>query len=228
MAATKTALIIGASRGLGLGLVQRLAEQGWQVTATVRDLRKPGGPQTVPEVSIETLDINDLHSVDAFTAKLKGQVFDLLFVNAGVSGPRPQSAVQATAQELGELFLTNATAPVRLAERMIQQIRPNTGVLAFMSSVLGSVTCPEGNDMVLYKASKAALNSITNSFVTGLPEPRPTVLSMHPGWVKTDMGGQGADIDVRTSTEGIVTQIDAYAGKGGHHFINYKGETIPW
>ncbi|MEB0043210.1 MULTISPECIES: SDR family oxidoreductase [unclassified Pseudomonas] len=228
MPVNKTALIIGASRGLGLGLVQRLSEQGWQVTATVRDLHKPGGPQTIPEVSVETLDINDLHSVDAFTAKLKGQVFDLLFVNAGVSGPRPQSAAQATAQELGDLFLTNATAPVRLAGRMIQQIRPDTGVLAFMSSVLGSVMCPQGNDMALYKASKAALNSITNSFVTELPEPRPTVLSMHPGWVKTDMGGEGADIDVHTSTEGIVTQINAYAGKGGHHFINYKGEPIPW
>jgi NAD(P)-dependent dehydrogenase (short-subunit alcohol dehydrogenase family) len=228
MPSIKTALIIGASRGLGLGLVQRLTEQGWQVTATVRDRNRPSGPQSIAHVVIETLDINDLQSLNAFTEKLKGQVFDLLFINAGVSGPRPQSAELATAKELGDLFLTNATAPVRLAQRMIQQVRPDTGVLAFMSSVLGSVTCPEGNDMVLYKASKAALNSMTNSFVTALAEPRPTVLSMHPGWVKTDMGGEGADIDVQTSTEGLVKQIDAYAGKGGHHFINYKGETIPW
>lgn len=225
---TKTALIIGASRGLGLGLVQRLSEQGWQVTATVRDLHKADGPQTIPEVQVETLDINDLHSLNAFTEKLKGQVFDLLFVNAGISGPRPQSAAQACAEDIGLLFMTNAIAPIRLAEQMIQQIRPDTGVLAFMSSVLGSVTCPEGNDMTLYKASKAALNSMTNSFVTQLAEPRPTVLSLHPGWVKTDMGGEDAHIDVETSTRGLVEQIDAYAGKGGHYFINYKGETIPW
>ena len=228
MSHTKTALIIGASRGLGLGLVQRLSEQGWQVTATVRDLHKADGPQTIPEVQVETLDINDLHSLNAFTEKLKGQVFDLLFVNAGISGPRPQSAAQACAEDLGLLFMTNAIAPIRLAEQMIQQIRPDTGVLAFMSSVLGSVACPEGADMVLYKASKAALNSMTNSFVTQLAEPKPTVLSLHPGWVKTDMGGEDAHIDVETSTRGLVEQIDDYAGKGGHHFINYKGETIPW
>jgi len=225
---TKTALIIGASRGLGLGLVQRLSEQGWQVTATVRDVQKAGGPQTIPEVQIETLDINDVQSLNAFTEKLKDQVFDLIFVNAGVSGPRPQSAAQATAEELGQLFLTNATAPIRLAERMVKQIRPDTGVLAFMSSVLGSVTCPDGSEMALYKASKAALNSLTNTFVTDLAEPKPTVLSMHPGWVKTDMGGENAEIDVETSTHGMVEQIDAYAGKGGHYFINYKGETLLW
>jgi NAD(P)-dependent dehydrogenase (short-subunit alcohol dehydrogenase family) len=225
---TKTALIVGASRGLGLGLVQRLSEQGWQVTATVRDLHNPDGPQSIPEVLVETLDINDLNSVQAFTEKLKDQTFDLLFINAGISGPRPQSAAQAAAEDLGHLFTTNATSPIRLAERLVNQVRPDTGVLAFMSSVLGSVACPEGNDMALYKASKAALNSLTNTFVTELPEPRPTVLSMHPGWVKTDMGGEGADIDVLTSTTGLVEQIEEYAGKGGHHFINYKGETIPW
>ncbi|WP_397450058.1 SDR family oxidoreductase [Pseudomonas sp. NA-150] len=224
----KTALIIGASRGLGLGLVQRLSEQGWHVTATVRDLKKVDGPHTVPGVSVEQLDINDLQSLEALTQKLKGQLFDLLFVNAGISGTRPQSATHATAQELGELFMTNAIAPIRLAERMLENVRANTGVLAFMSSVLGSVGCPEGNEMMLYKASKAALNSLTNTFVTELPEPKPTVLSMHPGWVKTDMGGDGADIDVQTSTDGLVKQVEAYAGKGGHHFINYKGETIPW
>ena len=74
---TKTALIIGASRGLGLGLVHRLSEQGWQVTATVRDLHKAGGPQTIPEVQVEVLDINELSSLNVFTEKLKGQVFDL-------------------------------------------------------------------------------------------------------------------------------------------------------
>ncbi|MDB6143180.1 MAG: short chain dehydrogenase [Pseudomonas sp.] len=225
---TKTALIVGASRGLGLGLVQRLSEQGWQVTATVRDPHNAKGPQTIPEVLVETLDINDINSVQAFTEKLKGQTFDLLFINAGISGTRPQSAAHATADELGHLFMTNATSPIRLAEKMIGQVRTDTGILAFMSSVLGSVACPEGNDMALYKASKAALNSLTNTFVTELPEPRPTVLSMHPGWVKTDMGGKDAPLDVLNSTKGLVEQIDAFSGKGGHHFINYKGETIPW
>ena len=228
MSANKTALIIGASRGLGLGLVKRLTEQGWTVTATVRDEHKAADLQAVSGVTIETLEMNDLASVAALEQKLNGQVFDVLFVNAGIMGPQPQSASQVTASELGELFMTNAIAPIRLAERLVNRLRPDTGVLAFMSSVLGSVACPGGDTMPLYKASKAALNSMTNSFVLQLPQPRPTVLSLHPGWVKTDMGGEGADIDVDTSTQGLIEQVNAYAGKGGHHFVNYRGETIPW
>ncbi|WP_323158464.1 SDR family oxidoreductase [Pseudomonas viridiflava] len=225
---TKTALIIGASRGLGLGLVQRLTEQGWKVTATVRDPQNADNLKAIEGVRIEAVDIDDTASLEVLVQKLKGEVFDVLFVNAGIMGPKHQSAAQATAAELGQLFLTNAIAPIRLAERFVDHIRPETGVLAFMSSVLGSVACPEGETMTLYKASKAALNSMTNSFVVQLPEPRPTVLSLHPGWVKTDMGGENAAIDVQTSTTGLVEQLDAYAGKGGHHFINYKGETIAW
>ena len=225
---TKTALIIGASRGLGLGLVQRLTEQDWKVTATVRDPQKADSLKAVEGVRIEAVDFDDTASLEVLVQKLRGEVFDVLFVNAGIMGPKHQSAAQATAAELGQLFLTNAIAPIRLAERFVDHIRPETGVLAFMSSVLGSVACPEGETMTLYKASKAALNSMTNSFVVQLPEPRPTVLSLHPGWVKTDMGGENAAIDVQTSTTGLVEQLNAYAGKGGHHFINYKGETIAW
>ncbi|BAP41782.1 SDR family oxidoreductase [Pseudomonas sp. LJDD11] len=228
MPAEKTALIIGASRGLGLGLVQRLTEQNWKVTATVRDPFKADALRAIPDVRIETLDIDENASVEVLLQKLKGEVFDVLFVNAGVLGAAHQSAAQSTAAELGQLFMTNAVAPIRLAEYLIEQIRPDTGVVAFMSSVLGSVACPDGDTLGLYKASKAALNSMTNTFVGKLPEPRPTVLSLHPGWVKTDMGGENAEIDVLTSTTGLVKQLTDYAGKGGHHFINYKGETIAW
>lgn len=228
MSTQKTALIVGASRGIGLGLVKRLIEQNWNVIATVRDPQKATDLNAISGVRIETLDLDDVASLDALKSKLQGQVFDALVINAGIMGPRPQSAEQITTTELTQLFLTNAIAPIRLAERLVQQIRPTTGVLAFMSSRFGSVTCPDGADASLYKASKAALNSLTNTFALQLPEPRPTVLSLHPGWVKTDMGGEGAAIDVETSTSGLVEQLVAYAGKGGHHFVDYKGETIPW
>lgn len=228
MSDKKTALIIGASRGIGLGLVKQLTQQNWSVTATVRDQQKATDLKAIPGVRIETLDLDDVTSQDALKNALQGQVFDVLVINAGIMGPRPQSTEDVTTAELTQIFLTNAIAPIRLAERLVQKIRPSSGVLAFMSSRFGSVTCPDGADAVLYKASKAALNSLTNSFVLQLPEPRPTVLSLHPGWVKTDMGGDSASIDVQTSTLGLVEQLDAYAGKGGHHFVNYKGETIPW
>ena len=225
MSQAKNALIIGASRGLGLGLVKTLLGDGWQVTATVRNPQKAEALQALGDVRIEKLDMDDQQAVIALSQKLKGETFDLLFVNAGVKGPADQTPGGATLAEVGQLFFTNAVAPINLAQRFVEQIRPDSGVLAFMSSVLGSVTMPDAPELALYKASKAALNSMTNSFVTQLGDTTLTVLSLHPGWVKTDMGGEGADIDVDTSVRGLVDQVKAYTGKGGHHFVNYKGET---
>ena len=179
-------------------------------------------------MQIEKLDMDDQQAVIALAQRLKDRTFDLLFVNAGVKGPANQEPGYATLAEVGQLFFTNAVAPINLAQRFVGQIRKDTGVLAFMSSVLGSVTIPDGSDLALYKASKAALNSMTNSFITQLGEPKPTVLSLHPGWVKTDMGGENAHIDVETSVRGLVDQVNAYTGKGGHHFVDYKGDTIAW
>ncbi|TBU78600.1 short-chain dehydrogenase [Pseudomonas daroniae] len=228
MPSNRTALIIGASRGIGLGLVRQLHADGWQVTATVRDPTRATDLQALEGVRIESLDIDDNTALQNLVKRLGGQAFDLLFVNAGILGPAHQSAAAATAEELGQLFLTNVVAPIRLAERLVGQLRPHTGVLAFMSSGLGSVANPEGNNLALYKASKAALNSLTNSFVCELPEPRPTVLSLHPGWVKTDMGGDGATVEVIDSCRGLIEQVERHAGRGGHHFVDYQGNPIAW
>ncbi len=228
MPSNRTALIIGASRGIGLGLVRQLHGAGWQVTATVRDPARASELRAMNGVQIESLDIDDAAALDTLVQRLQGQVFDLLFVNAGIIGPGHQSAARATIEELGQLFMTNVTAPIRLAERLVDQLRPQTGVLAFMSSGLGSVANPEGNNLALYKASKAALNSLTNSFVCELPEPRPTVLSLHPGWVKTDMGGENAMVEVADSCRGLIAQVERFAGQSGHHFVDYQGQKIDW
>ncbi|QBF25030.1 SDR family oxidoreductase [Pseudomonas tructae] len=226
MPTNKTALIIGASRGLGLGLVQRLVEDGWDVTATVRDPVKASALSALPRVQVETLEMNSGEQIDALQQRLQGQTFDLLFVNAGVMGPGVQNAEVAQLADVGDLFMTNTVSPIRVAQRFTPQLH-NDGVLAFMSSILGCVAIPDGSEMCLYKASKAALNSMINSFVT-LQQPPQTVLAMHPGWVKTDMGGENAEIDVLTSTQGMLEQIKASTGKGGLHFINYKGDSLIW
>lgn len=224
---TKSALVIGASRGLGLGLVQRLTEDGWEVTATVRDPAKVPAALEATGAKVEGLEMSDLASMDALKTTLQEQAFDLLFINAGVSGPPGYDTDHASNADIGELFVINAVAPIRLAQRLASNVHDG-GVLAFMSSVLGSVAMPEGSQMALYKASKAALNSMTNTFVTELARPHLTVLSMHPGWVKTDMGGDGASLDVATSTRGLVDVVTAQLGKGGLQFLDYKGETIRW
>lgn len=228
MTPTRTALIIGASRGLGLGLVRQLHADGWQVTATVRNPQRAEALNALPGVRVEPLDIDDRAALDGLSERLQDQVFDLLFVNAGILGPAHQSADAATAEELGQLFMTNAVAPIRLAERFVGRLRPRGAVLAFMSSMLGSVANPEGNNLALYKASKAALNSLTNSFFCSLHEPRPTLLSLHPGWVKTEMGGEGAEVEIVDSCRGLVAQLEAYRDRGGHHFIDYQGQPIAW
>ncbi|MFJ4065207.1 SDR family oxidoreductase [Pseudomonas sp. NPDC089996] len=228
MATPKNALIIGASRGLGLGLVQRLQEHGWNITATVRNPQAPGDLAEVPGVRIEQLEMNDTAQLDGLQQRLQGEVFDLVFVNAGVMGPLPQDLESVQTQALGELFMTNAVAPIRVARRLAGQVREGSGVLAFMSSILGSVTIPDGGEICLYKASKAALNSMINSFVVELQRPDLCVLAMHPGWVKTDMGGENAEIDVLTSTRGMLEQIYAQSGHGGLRFINYKGDSLTW
>lgn len=228
MSSKKTALIIGASRGLGLGLVQRLQEDGWNVVATVRDPAKAPALAAVPGVKIETLEMNNAQQLDTLQQRLNGQTFDLLFVNAGVKGPDDQDPQNVQLADVGDLFMTNSVAPIRVAQRFAGQVNPASGVIAFMSSVLGSVSIPDAPELCLYKASKAALNSMINSFLAQLGDTPLTVLAMHPGWVKTDMGGDGADIDVATSTRGMIDQVSAQAGKGGLQFINYKGDSLIW
>jgi NAD(P)-dependent dehydrogenase (short-subunit alcohol dehydrogenase family) len=228
MPSNKTALIIGASRGLGLGLVQRLKEDGWDVVATVRNPAGASALAAIAGVEVKTLEMNSAEQLDTLQKDLKGKTFDLLFVNAGIKGPDDQNPENAQPSDVGDLFMTNSVAPIRVAQRFAPQLNPTGGVIVFMSSVLGSVSIPDAPELALYKASKAALNSMINSFVVQLGETSLSVLAMHPGWVKTDMGGDGADIDVATSTRGMIEQVKAQAGKGGLQFINYRGEALIW
>jgi NAD(P)-dependent dehydrogenase (short-subunit alcohol dehydrogenase family) len=225
----KSALIIGASRGLGLGLSLELLKRGWAVTATVRSAAGGTGLEAYHErVTMDTLDINNLSMLEAFVARMKGKVFDVVFINAGIGGPEGKTAAEVAPEEIAHLFMTNAIAPVRLAGRLIGCVKPETGILAFMSSRLGSVTLKDDPRLSLYSASKAAMNSLTKSFVPEIADTSITVITMHPGWVRTDMGGTGADIDVDTSVRGMANVLEEQAGTGGHRFLNYKGEELPW
>lgn len=224
----KTVLIVGASRGLGLGLAKQFSSEGWQVIATVRNSQQADALNQIPQVRVETLDMTDAASVDTLAKRLEGTQLDVLFVNAGVAGPQDKPATQVSEAEVGQLFFTNAVAPLRLAERLRPAVNPERGVIVFMSSVLGSVETGPGMGMSLYGASKAALNHMTRTFVAELGETALTVLSMHPGWVKTDMGGDQAPLDVETSTRGMVEQVTKALGRSGHHYLDYKGDHLPW
>ena len=226
-------LVIGASRGLGLGLVKEYLKRGWNVTATVRDKAKATelnalAAQHPGAVTFETVDIDKGDQVAALAKRLGGKKYDLIFVNAGVSGPQDQAPSKVSAADVAALFYTNAVAPINVAEKLVDSVKPNSGVLAFMSSRVGSVSEESPGFMPLYRASKAALNSMTKSFLAGIKDKPITVLSMHPGWVKTDMGGPDAPVDVPTSVPGLANVIAKRAGSKKHAFVDFEGADLAW
>jgi NAD(P)-dependent dehydrogenase (short-subunit alcohol dehydrogenase family) len=226
-------LIAGASRGLGLELVRQFANRGWTVIGTARDvtrahelIRLQG--ERPDRIAIKALDLTAPESVMALKAELGGGRLDVLYINAGIMGPTHHDPVRISDSEFEQLMLTNALAPIRLAKALLGNLRDDKSVVVFMTSQLGSVARNESGGYDLYRASKAALNSLTRSFVAKLPSPRPTVLSLHPGWVKTDMGGTEAPLDASTSVAGMVDIVEAARGAGGHRFLDYQGKEIPW
>jgi NAD(P)-dependent dehydrogenase (short-subunit alcohol dehydrogenase family) len=224
----KSALIIGASRGLGLGLSLELLKRGWHVTATVRSAAGGTGLEDYHErVTMDTLDINLPASIGPFIERMSRRSFDVVFVNAGISGPQGKTAETASAEDVAHLMMTNAISPVRLAYKLLPMVKSGSGILAFMSSILGSVEVNLDGGPPLYCASKAALNRLTRSFVTEVT-PDFTVLNIHPGWVRTELGGPNAAIDVETSVTGIADVLEAKAGAGGQEFLDYTGKTLPW
>src|SRR5471030_2604983 len=225
--ADKTALVIGASRGIGLGLVKELAGRGWTVIATLRSPATDKGLQAFADksggkVRVEAVDIEHPASIDALAGRLKGETLDLLFVNAGIAGRRAPIG-ELTAEDVAKVFM------IHVAQALKDQVRDGSGVIALMTSGLGSVASDFffGIDDI-YSASKAALNKMTRAFIATLGARKLTVLSVSPGWVKTDLGGPDAMITVDESSKGVIDLVEAKAGSGQHGFYGHKGETIAW
>lgn len=227
---TPTVLIAGASRGLGLGLVTEYLARGWQVIATER---RPGASAGLAALAardgaklrIEALDIEDARSIAAFGATLTGVTLDLLFVNAGVSDAPDQTVGQISSEEFAHVFGANVLGPMRLIETLSQGVAPR-GVIAVMSSALGSLTLDPPAGYEVYSASKAALNRLMRTYALRAGDR--TLLAMMPGWVRTDMGGEAAPLDVETSVKGLADAIAARSTKPGLSFVNYENADLPW
>lgn len=225
----RTALVVGASRGLGLGLTQELLAQGWQVIATERSdsaalhelADRSGG-----ELAIERLDITDPAQIARLEERLGGRALDLLFVNAGVCDEPGQTIGQISDQEFDWIFRTNVLGPMRVIERLAPRVADG-GVVVGMSSALGIVGAEQSGEFDAYGASKAALNKLLRIFSKRAGGAR-SVLAMHPGWVATDMGGADAPLDVETSVRGIVKVIESRLGEAGDLFVDYSGQVLPW
>ena len=226
----KTALIIGASRGIGLALVRERLSRGWTVTATVRSasadlemLRSNADGR----LSIEVLDILLPAQATDLAARLGDRKFDLLFLNAGMMAGRGLPLDQVVDDDISSIFMTNAISPIRVADKLLDRVAAG-GMIAFMSSVLGSIGTNDDGRAELYRASKAALNSLVRSFRARHAAVDITVLALHPGVVRTAMGGPTAPLDIETSVRGVADVIENRWGKGGQAFVDYRNMIIPW
>ena len=230
MSKNKKALIVGASRGLGLALAQEFLKREWLVVGTVRAEKKTKLHELADEfqgkLAIESVDITNVNQIAALENRLTGKVFYLLFVSAGVSNPRYETIGEVSTEEFNRVMDTNALSVMRLVERLAENVAA-AGTIGVMSSGQGSVADNEKGEFEVYRASKAALNTLMRSFAARRAKDR-TLLLIAPGWIKTDMGGAEAKFSVEEAIPQIVDTIVAQEGKGGLQYLDRFGKSVRW
>ena len=219
-------LIIGASRGIGLELVRQYRADGAIVTATAR---REDGLQRLRDLGagVIKLDVADATSAAGLAWPIDGAAFDVVVVNAGVYGPRSDGPGPAEPGRLRPGHAHQCARPdARAAADSSTRWRRGARV-AVISSRMGSIGSRTGSSGWLYRASKAALNSVLKDASLVL-DGRAICVAFHPGWVRTDMGGAGADLDVADSVAGIRRTLAGLKPADNGGFFNYDGAPIPW
>lgn len=222
-----TILITGAGRGLGLELARQFAAAGWETLGTVRDLAKgaamPKGSQTF------LCDVTDRAALARLARDLKDKPIDVLFCNAGMFGKRGQGVGSVDYDIWAEVMRVNLLAPMACVEALVDRVAASTRrQIVMMSSRLGSIGANATGGEVVYRSSKAALNAVTKSLSIDLRSRGITIVAVHPGWVKTDMGGSGADLTPEQSVAGLKRVVEGLTPASTGRFFNYDGAEIPW
>jgi len=220
-----TALVIGASRGIGLELVRQYRRDGWRVIATAR---KQEDCDALAALGAEPhkLDVNNVEAVAGIGWKLDGEELDVAILNAGVYGPRHDGF--PTEIDFNAVMHTNVLAAMRLLPVLAPLVGAAKGKLAVLSSRMGSLSERSSPAGSLYRASKAALNSVLIDTALVHGKQGVTCVAFHPGWVKTDMGGADADITPEQSAAGIRSTLATLPASDQATYRNYDGTTIGW
>ncbi|MCA3004890.1 MAG: SDR family oxidoreductase [bacterium] len=227
--AQQTWLVTGASRGIGLEMVRALRARGDSVIATVRS---EAAAQVVGALGarVERLDVSDMQSISTLGRALAGVPIDVLCNNAGISSESKQLSTLSSA-DLYRVMMVNAIAPVLVSQAVLPNLRLAGGgkrAVAHISSQLGSITNNSGGSSYGYRASKAALNQFGRCMANELKGEGIAVGMIHPGWVRTDMGGPEAPLDPKQSAAMVIAVIDNLTVQTTGRFWNYDGSNLPW
>ena len=227
---TSVVLVTGAGRGIGFELARRYAVAGWTVLATVRNPEAAAALKALPG-SVETLDldVSDAASVAALVRRLGGRPIDLLINNAGIYGPDSDQLGRFDYGAWERVLAVNTLGPLRVTEALLPNLRAGSKrTVATLTSAMGSIADNTSGGALFYRSSKAALNAAMKTLAIALRSERFTVVVLHPGWVRTDMGGPAATLDVATSAAGLIEVIAGLAPADTGRFLNYNGAALPW
>lgn len=224
MAAMNT-LIIGASRGIGFELARQYRAEGASVTATARDETGLARLRELGATAI-TLDVGNPASAAALAWPIDGARYDVVMFVAGVIGDRAPVLQTPTLADFDAVMHTNVLGPMAVLPQLADALAPGAR-LGLVSSRMGSMGLRESAGNWLYRASKAAANSVLKDISIAW-QGKALCISLHPGWVKTDMGGSGADIDVATSAAGMRRVLAGLRPQDNGGFYNYDGTPLAW
>ena len=222
-----TVLVVGASRGIGFEFVRQYAADGARVIATVRRdtdvarLRELGARPLL-------LDVLDEGAVADFGEQLHGEKIDVAILNAGLYGPRTSAIAAPGGLDFDAVMHTNVRAPMQLIPQLVPGLAAAGGKLAVISSRMGSISLMSSTAGWLYRTSKAALNAALRTTSLELGPHGIVCVAFHPGWVRTEMGGAGADIDVATSVSGMRRVLASANASQNGKFLNFNGEQLAW
>lgn len=224
-----TALIIGASRGIGFELARQYRADAWRVLATVRSAAD-GAALEALGCEVHVVDVTKADDCAALAWKLADERLDVAIVGAGVYGPRDGAAplTSPTAEDFDAVMHTNVLAAMRLLPVLGPLVAGVRGRLAVISSRMGSLSLRENASGWLYRASKAALNSVLIDTALTFGPGGAICVAFHPGWVRTDMGGAGAEIEVADSAAGIRATLASLTPADNASYVNFDGARLTW
>lgn len=229
-----TILITGANRGLGLEFCKQYAQENWNVIACCREPEKATDltklANEFSNISVLRLNVSDLNQIDQLAKQLDGIAIDVLLNNAGIYGDESGHGFGNLDYEQWQKNMTvNVFAPVKLTEAFLPNLqRGEQKKVVAMSSLMGSIEDNGSGGSILYRSSKSALNSAMKSIAIDNKQKKIAILILHPGWVKTDMGGSNAPMEIPESVSKMRATIANFTLEQSGEFLRYDGKQLPW